>query len=61
MRYDYECKKCGNIQEVSHGMHETPKVKCEKCKSTKTQKIISVGYQINMNEHPGTSLDEEIY
>ena len=29
--YDYECKECGNIQEVQHGMSEKPEIVCEKC------------------------------
>lgn len=56
--YDYECSKCSHVQEEFHGMKETPKVKCQKCGSTKTHKIPSGGHQINMNNYPGTSPDE---
>jgi len=37
MRYDYKCKDCENIFEVTHGMKEKPKVKCPKCNSFKTE------------------------
>ncbi len=32
MRYDYQCKKCAHVHEVSHGMAESPRVKCPQCK-----------------------------
>lgn len=38
--YNYECEKCGNVQEEFHGMMESPKIKCTKCKSTKTKKAV---------------------
>ena len=40
MRYDYKCPSCGFIKEVSHGMNESPVVKCDKCGSI-MRKIIS--------------------
>lgn len=57
MLYDYQCEKCENIQEVSHGMKETPKVKCNKCGSVKTKKVMSIS-QINMGNYPGSGLHE---
>lgn len=57
MRYDYQCEKCGHVQEVEHGMTEKPKIDCPKCKSTKVYKKLG-GHQINMGDHPGTSLSE---
>jgi|GEM_PF-1134368 len=41
-RYDYKCTKkgCEHLFEVTHSIHEDPKVKCEKCK-TKAQRQIS--------------------
>lgn len=43
MRYNYLCKFCSTneeplIFEVTHGMHEKPKVQCPKCKKTNTEK-----------------------
>ena len=57
-RYDYECEKCGNVQEEVHGMKESPKVKCVKCGSKKTHKTLCSTHQVNMNEHPGWDPDE---
>lgn len=28
MNYDYECNRCGKVQEVEHSILETPKVYC---------------------------------
>ena len=42
--YEYECNKCGHIQHVTHSIKKSPKVKCEKCKSTKMERNISGGY-----------------
>lgn len=50
MRYDYECPKCGKIEEIEHGMNETPKIKCKKCKK-KMEKMICGYKQVNMNNH----------
>ena len=30
--YDYQCKKCGNVHEVMHGMTVKPRVRCPVCK-----------------------------
>lgn len=43
MRYNYLCKLCSTgkealVFEVAHGMNETPKVPCPKCKKTNTEK-----------------------
>jgi predicted nucleic acid-binding Zn ribbon protein len=38
-------------------MKETPKIKCEKCGSSKMHKILSMP-QINMGNHPGSGLHE---
>jgi len=40
--YEYECKKCGEVFEVSHGMSEEPKVRCPKCKAA-ARRLISGG------------------
>lgn len=55
--YDYQCEKCENMQEEFHSMKDSPKIVCKKCGSNKTKKVISVS-QINMGNHPGSSLDE---
>ena len=39
--YDYRCDKCDGVFEVSHGMTETPDIKCPKC-GTKASKMPSV-------------------
>lgn len=41
--YDYECPKCGTLEEVKHGMLETPSLVCDVC-STKLKKTISIKY-----------------
>ena len=33
-RYDYKCNDCSHLFEVTHSIHEDPKIKCEKCKKT---------------------------
>ena len=37
--YDYECKECSNVQEVQHGMNESPEIVCEKC-GGETKRVI---------------------
>lgn len=37
--YDYKCSKCDDVHEEKHGMSETPKVKCPKCKA-KCSKVL---------------------
>ncbi len=55
MRYDYVCE-CGYVEEVEHGMKETPKIKCKKCKKKMTKQI--TGWSVNMNNHPGTRIED---
>jgi putative FmdB family regulatory protein len=59
MRYDYECEKCGHIQEESHSMKDSPVIKCEKCKSKKTHKVM-VSPEINMYTWGGGSHPDEV-
>jgi putative FmdB family regulatory protein len=40
--YDYECPECLLVAEVTHGMNESPEIKCEKC-GTVMKKIITGG------------------
>ena len=56
MRYDYMCE-CGYIEEVEHGMKETPKIKCKKCKKKMTKQITGWSH-VNMNNHPGTRIED---
>lgn len=56
--YDYKCLKCNNIQEEIHSMKSSPTIICNKCKSTKTERMIVLNGQINMGNHPGTSMEE---
>jgi len=39
--YDYKCRKCSGIFEVSKGMNENIEAKCPKCGGTDTQRIFS--------------------
>lgn len=55
--YDYECT-CGNVQEEFHSMRDTPKIICKKCNSKNMVKVVSGTHQINMNNHPGSALDD---
>ena len=48
--YNYICEKCENIQEEYHMMSEDPKIKCNKCGSTKTHKEIT-NCAVSMGEH----------
>tara|TARA_B100001559_G_scaffold320741_1_gene333985 strand:+ start:2402 stop:2641 length:240 start_codon:yes stop_codon:yes gene_type:complete len=38
-RYDYKCSKCEHKFEVTHSIHEDPKIKCEKCKALSIRQI----------------------
>lgn len=38
--YTYKCYECDKIQEESHGMNDTPSIKCNICGSL-TKKIIT--------------------
>jgi len=42
MIYEYECNKCGNVQEEIHGMNDNPEIKCSDCQ-TIMQRIITGG------------------
>jgi len=41
MNYEYGCEN-GHVQEETHGMNESPKILCKKCKKKMTR-IISGG------------------
>jgi len=56
-RYDYKCSKCEYVFEVTHSIHDEPKVKCEKCKAISTRQISNKVYLygtvgINWNTNP---------
>jgi len=40
--YEYECKKCGALEEHFHGYNESPDIRCEKC-GYPMQRLISAG------------------
>lgn len=43
--YDYLCSSCGSTQEESHPMSgPSKKIKCNKCASTKMEKVITAPY-----------------
>ncbi len=37
--YDYECTRCGELQELFHGMNEAPRVRCKGCGGTARKRI----------------------
>jgi len=39
-RYDYECEKCGAVEEHVHGMLEKPVVLCSKCQGNMNKKFV---------------------
>ncbi len=41
--YTYECGKCGETQDVFHGMSESPKVACGTCGSKRTTRLMGRG------------------
>jgi len=44
-RYDYRCKKCGNVQDEFHLMVGPSKpIKCAKCNSKRMEKMVSSSY-----------------
>ena len=50
MRYDYRCEKCKKEEEVSHGMSESPKIRC-KCGKRMTKLITGgFGFQVKRSE-----------
>lgn len=42
MTYEYECEKCGAVNEVEHGMNDTPDVLCQTC-GGKTRRLVTGG------------------
>jgi len=40
-RYDYKCTKCGKNHDITHSIHEDPKILCEKCKGLCQRQISS--------------------
>jgi len=41
--YDYKCIDCNNVQEEMHGMNDSPTIKCKKCSSENTKKLVTGG------------------
>jgi len=51
--YDYQCMKCGNIQEENHGMFDVPIVQCRKCgKSGMNRTVSRVNGFVRGSENP---------
>ena len=42
MNYDYKCRECDIVKEVTHGMNESPSIVCDKCGQA-ISKVISGG------------------
>ncbi len=40
MKYVYRCYHCDHKFEAEHSIHDNPVVKCEKCESEKTGRIL---------------------
>jgi len=40
--YSYECRKCGDVSDIRHGMSEAPRIKCVSCGGG-TRKLIGTG------------------
>jgi putative FmdB family regulatory protein len=41
--YTYECKKCGEQQDVFHSMSATPIVACASCGSKRVKRLLGTG------------------
>jgi len=41
--YDYQCDKCGEVEEHVHSMLETPEIKCPKC-ATVMHRVITASF-----------------
>lgn len=39
--YDYKCKKCGHVFEVTHSINSKDEYSCPSCLHKKTNRIIS--------------------
>jgi putative FmdB family regulatory protein len=54
--YDYQCKKCGNIQEEFHSINDKPSILCKVCNS-ECEKIFSTGgtFLLQGNDWPSTN------
>lgn len=39
--YDYQCRKCAEVIEVTHKISEEPNIRCPECRK-KCQRIISM-------------------
>lgn len=46
-RYDYQCPKCGKVQEEIHRMNETPEVKCSECGVPMKKLIGAPAFKVN--------------
>lgn len=42
--YEYECKSCGQIQEILQKSAEEPSLKCTHCGGTDFKKLISAAF-----------------
>ena len=42
--YEYECKSCGQVQELLQGSAEVPSLKCNDCGNTDFKKLISAAF-----------------
>ena len=41
--YTYECRKCGEQQDVFHSMSATPKIACASCGSKRVKRLLGTG------------------
>ena len=41
--YEYECRACGELSEIFHGVSVAPKKKCPRCGKNQLKKLISAG------------------
>lgn len=41
--YSYECKKCGQVDDVYHAMSAKPRVACSACGATGMKKLLGTG------------------
>lgn len=54
--YEYECRKCGERDEVRQGFNDPALQTCRHCKAPKLERLISAPALIFKGEWPGKSI-----
>ena len=59
MRYDYQCKSCDQVHEVSHSISEDPEISCPECGGSCKRLLCTNPSVIFVGSFPGKDIKRE--